>query len=55
MGDKLYTIEEAAEILDIHPNTLRRWLRQGVIKGEKYGRLWRVKESELLRTKNNPE
>lgn len=45
--EKLYTPEEAAELLQVHPNTLRKWLREGKIAGKKFGRIWRIPESEL--------
>ena len=54
MGEKYLSVEEAAEILGVHIDTLRRWLREGEIKGEKFGRLWRIRESELV-GKKKPE
>jgi excisionase family DNA binding protein len=54
--DKLYTVEEAASFLSIHPVTLRIWLRTGKIKGVKVGREWRIPEMELEAfTKRQPE
>ena len=54
--DKLYTVEEGAKILSVHPDTLRIWLRTGKIKGVKLGRGWRIPETELeALTKRNPE
>lgn len=47
MGEKLYTVEEASKILQVHPETLRKWLKEGRIKGEKFGRVWRIRESNL--------
>ena len=48
MNDKLLSPEEIAEILSVSPNTVRSWLRNGTIKGKKYGkRLWRIEASEL--------
>jgi len=53
--DRLYTVEEAAQILSIHPDTLRIWLRTGKIKGVKIGRGWRISETELeALTKKEP-
>lgn len=46
--EKLLTPEQAAKALNVHPITVRRWLREGVLRGEKRGkRLWRVPESAL--------
>jgi excisionase family DNA binding protein len=39
--------ERAAEILDIHPKTVKRLAAAGVIPGMKIGRVWRFRESEL--------
>jgi excisionase family DNA binding protein len=47
MTEKLLTVEDAARLLQIHPRTLRIWLRQGRIKARRYGRLWRILESDL--------
>ena len=30
--DKLLTIKEVAELVKAHPNTLRRWEKEGVLK-----------------------
>ena len=46
-AEKLYTKEEAAEILSISPVTLGDWLRAGKMRGVKVGRLWRIPESAL--------
>lgn len=45
--DKVYTVEEVAKILNIHPHTIRLWLKSGKLKGVKVGRYWRVKENQL--------
>jgi excisionase family DNA binding protein len=31
MNEKMLTVKEVAELLNIHPNTLRRWSEQGRI------------------------
>lgn len=51
--EKLYTPEEAAEILQVHPYTIRKWLRAGKIQGKKFGRVWRIPESALEAVKEN--
>lgn len=45
MTETLYTVEEAAQRLKMHPDTLRRHLRQGRIKSVRTGKLWRIPES----------
>lgn len=43
----MYSTEQAAEILEISPLTLTKWLRVGKIRGVKLGRVWRIPESAL--------
>lgn len=48
MVEKLYTIEQAAEILQVNYYTLRRWIAEGKIHATKLGgRLWRISEADL--------
>jgi len=47
--EKLLTPDEAAAIVRTSPKTIREWLRKGVLKGIKTGRLWRIRESDLRR------
>ena len=47
MNDDLLSVEEAAEKLRVHPETVRKWLRDGELEGEKFGRLWRIRESKI--------
>jgi excisionase family DNA binding protein len=51
-GDRALTVTEAAEQLRITPGTLRRWLREGRIRGTWMGSDaagWRIRESEVER------
>lgn len=47
----LLTVEEVAELLRLRPDTIRRWLRKGKLKGlylsDSGG--WRVRREELER------
>ncbi len=43
----MYSTEQAAELLEISPLTLTKWLRVGKIRGVKLGRVWRIPESAL--------
>lgn len=43
------TVEEAARRLDRHPELVRQWLREGRLKGERFGHMWSVSERELMR------
>jgi acetyl-CoA synthetase len=45
--ESLLTVEEAAELMKVKVDTIRRWLRNGTLKGRKIGRIWRIAESDL--------
>lgn len=45
--DKLYTVEEVAEILHITPASVRRYLRDGEMVGVQLRRKWLVSEQQL--------
>ena len=47
--DPIMTIDEVAEYLNLHPLTVRRLARDGVIPVFKAGRQWRVKRAILDR------
>lgn len=45
----LYTLEQAAEYLQVHYTTMRRWAKQGTIPAFKVGgRFWRIYGRDLL-------
>lgn len=49
-SEKLYRIGEASSLLGVHPNTIRRWEKEGKIKIVRVGRGHRrIPESEILR------
>lgn len=43
------TIEEAAAYLRVHPQTIRRRLKDGTLPGAQIGRTWRVRRADLDR------
>jgi excisionase family DNA binding protein len=43
----MYTVSRAAEILDLHPKTVRRFIRDGRIPAHKIGREWRIRLEDL--------
>lgn len=48
VGDmKLYDVEEVAEMLSVGEPTIRRYLRQGKLKGKKLAKRWYVSEENL--------
>src|SRR5262245_54798328 len=44
-----YTLEEAAQILKLHPQTLRRWIRQGKLPARRFGKQFRLRPEDLER------
>ena len=40
-SDRFLTLREAAEVLRLHPRTVREYIRRGEIKGRLIGRRWR--------------
>jgi excisionase family DNA binding protein len=43
--EQLLTVDEVAERLQIHPETIRRWLREGRLEGYRISRKggWRIR------------
>ena len=46
--EMLLTIEQTAARLQLHPETVRRQLVRGTLRGIRRGRVWRVPESALI-------
>lgn len=46
---KMYTVKEVALILNLSTETIRRYLRNGVLKGFNNGGAWRISEDQLLK------
>ena len=34
----MLTLQQASDVLNVHPNTLRNWDNEGVLKAVRYGR-----------------
>jgi excisionase family DNA binding protein len=45
--ERLYTVEQTAEKLQVQPRTIRDWLKTGKLNGLLTGRFWRIRESDL--------
>lgn len=43
---ELLTVEELAAMVDMHPRTIRRYLREGQLKAIKVGGEWRIKRED---------
>jgi len=48
---KLLKLSEAAELLNVHPNTLRKWDKKGILKAVRFGERGdrRYKKEDVLR------
>ena len=47
LADKKYTIAETAELMELHPNTIRRAIKTGELQAKKYGRDWIIKPEAI--------
>jgi excisionase family DNA binding protein len=50
--ERMLTVQEVVARLRVHPNTVRRWLAAGELKGARLGGTkagWRIPESEVER------
>lgn len=41
-NELLISINKAASVLGVHPNTVRSMARQGILPARKFGRQWRI-------------
>jgi len=50
-SSKLLKISEAAELLNVHPNTLRKWDKKGILKAVRFGERKdrRYKKEDILK------
>ncbi|WP_164975643.1 helix-turn-helix domain-containing protein [Sphingobium fluviale] len=44
----MLTLKDAADLLCVHPNTLRRWIKIGRVPAVRLGRHWRFIEADLV-------
>lgn len=47
MVKTLYTTEQVAQLLQIHPLTVLKYIKLGKLKAIKLGRVYRIKEASL--------
>lgn len=47
MIEKFYTVEQVAEMIDMHPKTIRKFIREGRLKANKVGKRWRITGHDL--------
>lgn len=49
MIEQFFTTEQVANILQVHPFTILKFIKEGKLPGVKLGRVYRIKESEVAR------
>lgn len=49
--EQLLTVDDVAEKLQIHPETIRRWLRDGRLEGYRFSRKggWRIRPESVTK------
>ncbi|GKU26363.1 helix-turn-helix domain-containing protein [Clostridium folliculivorans] len=47
MEEKLYTIDQVAEILGMHHKTIRKFITEGKLRAAKVGKQWRISGHDL--------
>ena len=47
--ERLLDTDQAAAIMQIHPKTLQRYARQGIVRGFQLGTMWRFRASDIDR------
>ena len=46
--NKIYTVPQVAEILGIHPETLKRYIREGKIRAKRIGHGYKILGQEII-------
>jgi excisionase family DNA binding protein len=47
IDDQLLTVDQVAEELHLHPQTIRNWIRNGKLRAVKLGHVFRVKREDM--------
>ncbi len=49
MEETILTVEQVAQVLQVHPFTVLKFIKQGKLKAAKLGRVYRIRRSEVDR------
>jgi len=49
-----YTLAEAAKLLKLHPQTLRRWIHQGRLPAKRFGKQFRLRLEDIEQAAQPP-
>ncbi|WP_203596071.1 helix-turn-helix domain-containing protein [Actinomadura bangladeshensis] len=55
MDDKMYSVEEVADLLGLHVRTVRRYIREGRLKAVRIGKQYRIGRDDLEELTGKPE
>ena len=47
--DKLYTVQEVADLLQVHPKTIKNYIESDKLKASWFGNRWRIKKETVKR------
>ncbi len=47
MNEKYYTVDQISNMLNLHPKTIRRYIREGKLRANKVGKSWLVTGHDL--------
>ena len=47
MQETYYTVEQIAQMLQMHPKTVQRYIREGKLRAVKVGKGWRISGHDL--------
>lgn len=47
MNKDYYTVEQISNMLNIHPKTIQRYIREGKLRASKVGKSWRINGHDL--------
>ena len=47
LTETFYTVQEAADLLKVHYQTVRNWIKSNEIRAVKIGRSYRIPKSEI--------
>ena len=50
--EKLYSVEDVAEMTSVTTRTIRNYLRSGILKGTKIGGQWRFRQEDIMNMLN---
>lgn len=49
MDEKILTADQVAQILQVHPFTVLKFIKQGKLRASKLGRVYRIRESDVTK------